>query len=174
MTGRSPGGGRRTTAVARRRPKRNPAFEHAVVLPWWKRLLAALAFTGGGGAFAAWGVHDLAAWIGALRHGAAIIETESALLGLMPMGASIAAIGFCFLFPAAWTERHERSLTIAIGAVFIVMIAGLLLTFFGGLAVTGTMRVRGYRDCETHYGNRMSFTKWAAAGVPCPLKTDDR
>ena len=46
-------------------------------MPAWKRWLGAVLFTVGGGLCAAWGIHDIAAWIGSLYRGDRMIETES-------------------------------------------------------------------------------------------------
>ena len=136
--------------------------------PAWKRWLGAMLFLLGGGAFAAWGIHDLAAWLDALGRKAALIETESALLGLAPLGIAIAAVGGFLPITEIRLGRHRWIVTLLVGATLVLMIAGLVLGILGGLAIDAVMRSRDYHVCQVRHGTRMSFTTWAAPGTPCP------
>lgn len=127
-----------------------------------------ILFLAGGGGFGAWGVHDLVIWIRALRADAATIETASALLAIVPLGAGIAAIGLLVMLPAPVPGWHQKAAEVAAVTILCVSLVGVLLATLGSLGVSAVMRHHGYHVCDVWHGTRMSVTTWAAHGRPCP------
>ena len=154
------------TTPHRRRSRPIPRLQNTA--PAWQRWLGAILSMAGGITSAAWGVHDLAAWVTSLRHGDGVVETESIILGLPLLGASIAALGPTLLVTSSMVQRHDKLLTRATLAVLAAMLVGIVLTLLGALAINATMALEGYRPCTVQGHNRVTVTTWAAAGTTCP------
>ncbi len=118
------------------------------------------------------GVHDLLAWMSALRAREGTIEVASALLGFAPLGLGIAAFGALLIIPAAGGWREAVAWATFVAAL-VLSIAGILLGTVGSFGVTAVMRHHGYHVCHVWRGTRMSVTTWTARGRACANKDDD-
>ena len=152
--------------ATRRRPSPKAAGAQDT-MPVWKRWLAAILFTVGGGLFAAWGIHDTAAWIGALHRGDPVIETESMILGLPFLGGGLCAIGPTFLIPRSVTLSSRLTARLA-GVMLGSIMAGIVLTPLGALVINATMASEGYRTCAVYGRGRFTAVTWARAEGDCP------
>ena len=143
-------------------------------MPIWKRGLAAILFVVGGGGAAAWGVHDVVSWIGALQRGDAVIETENVILGFPLLGAGLCAIGPEFITPrwvSTWSDTGKtRFAAVVLGAI----LAGILLVLLGQLVINVTMELEGYHACKVGGRGRVTDVFWNRADVACPPKPSGR
>ena len=140
----------------------------------WKRLLCAALFLLGGGGAAAWGVHDVVAWISALHHGEGLIETDSFILGLPLLGAGLCAISPEFLVPRVLATWSDHLKTRVAGAVLGSILVGSLLVFLGQLVINVTMELEGYHACDVGGRGRATVVTWARADVACRSRASKR
>lgn len=156
----------KSPAGRRRRPSPQAA-DARDTMPAWKRWLGAVLFTVGGGLCAAWGIHDIAAWIGSLYRGDRMIETESMILGLPFLGGGLCAIGPTFLIPRSVALSDRLSARLA-GVMLGLIIAGIVLTPLGALAINVTMASKGYHTCAVYGRGRFTAVTWAGTEEACP------
>ncbi len=137
-------------------------------MPFWQRIGAAVLFLGLGGAMTALGVWQLANWIGALATGAATTTTDSFILGLPLLGASMVALGPEVIAPRAlarWSDERKARIG---KAVLGTMLVGLALVFTGQIAITVIMEVDGYRACHVGGRGRYIDVTWVRNETECP------